>query len=260
MSNAEHIPTHLPQDGATFQPLSYLIGVKFQPPINLLRSKGLEFAAKLSNSVPGFEPQTTELADTQWLFQQKVGVSADGFLRVVTGATEVAIEVGYTDNRLQWFQDRCALILNEFRRTFSPVMVFATTIRMNGTLAIDGDARMFLIRHVTEFDDRRLRIFNRPVQLFGIRLTMPAYQFQPPPKDGQPAAVETVDWLIEAKAESLFVDPRKLFLETLTTWQRPFQWDDSTTNTQIERLEEASTFLQQKFIPCLTSAPKNGEN
>ena len=72
--------------------------------------------------------------------------------------------------------------------------------------------------------------------------------------------VETVDWHIEAKAESLMADPTKLYLETTTLWQKPAQWDDKTTQTHLNRLQEVSDFLQTNLIPCLTTDLKNGGN
>ena len=51
MDNAEHEPTHRPLPGTSIQPLGYLIGLQFHPPIKLAQSKGLEFAAKLSTAV-----------------------------------------------------------------------------------------------------------------------------------------------------------------------------------------------------------------
>ncbi|MGA2035313.1 MAG: hypothetical protein ABSG68_23950, partial [Thermoguttaceae bacterium] len=201
MSDAEHKPTHLPIPGAVLEPLGYLIGLKFQMPIKLVRQKGLEFAAKLST---GFDPREMDLQDTQWTFLQKIGDNAAGFFRLAIGETEILLEVGFTENRLEWFEQRCGLILDEFRKTFTPAVVLTTTVRVNGTLAIDGDARMFLTTHVTNFNRKRLQAFQRPVQLFGIRLAMPAFQRPLPPKGRRKKpAIETVDWHIEAKAESL---------------------------------------------------------
>ena len=100
-----------------------------------------------------------------------------------------------------------------------------------------------------------------PVQLFGIRLSMPPYRCERPPKGKKKKpTVETVDWHIEAKAESLMADPTKLYLETTTHWQKPAQWDDKTTQTHLNRLQEVSDFLQTNLIPCLTTDLKNGGN
>lgn len=263
MSSAGHEPTNLPKTGAAFQPLGYLIGLKFQMPIKLIRKKGHEFAAKLSDS---FDARETDLQDTQWRFLQKMGDSPSGFFRMLIRETEISLEVAYTENRLQWFTDRCGLILDEFRKTFTPAIVLTTTVRINGTLEIDGDSRLFLTDHVTNFNRSRLEVFKSPVQLFGIRFSMPAHQYEVPPKrppkgkTKKKPVIETVDWHVEAKAESLMTDPSKLYLETLTVWQRPRGWDGATTQLEIDRIEEVSEFLRSRLIPCLTNSPENEGN
>ncbi len=193
-------------------------------------------------------------------FSPYVNGDTSAFFRVAVSPTDLLIETGHTDNRTQWFADRCSVILGEFRKCFSPLMVMGTSVRVNGTLAINGDARIFLTSHVTDIDKRRFRVFERPVQLFGLRLAMPAYPRPLPLKEGQETPdIEVIDSHIEAKAESLLTDPSKLFLETAILWQRPIPWDDNAINVLTERIEETSCFLREKLIKSVTSIPENGE-
>jgi hypothetical protein len=260
MSNSEHEPTNRPAAGAVFEPLDHLLTLQFQMPLKFVRQKGLEFAARLSTFL---DPRQMELQESQWMFTQQAGDNSSGFFRLIIGETQLSIESVLGGNRLQWFEDRCGLILDEFHRSFTPVLVLVPTIRITGTLQIDGDARVFLSRHVTNFDVQRLQALKRPVQLFGIRFSMPPYQHPLPPKGrqkkGAAPKVEVVDWLIEAKAESLLADPTKLFLETLFVWQKPVEWDTKTTKTLVGRLKEVEEFLKQRLIPCLVDDPMGGK-
>ncbi len=88
MSNAEHEPTHRPLDDAEIQPLGYLVGLQFHPPIKLIHAKGLEFVAKLSAHVDA--PRGLDLQENQWTFSQPLGATSRGVFQVVVKESELA--------------------------------------------------------------------------------------------------------------------------------------------------------------------------
>ena len=92
--------------------------------------------------------------------------------------------------------------------------------KVMATVPIDGDAREFLFTHVANLPKEKLNPLRRPVHLFGIRLGMPAFQVETPPKGKKKKGqiIESAEWGVDVKAESLAVDTRKLFLEATGQW------------------------------------------
>ena len=220
MSDAEHEPTHRPVPSTETQPLGYLIGIQFHPPIKLIHSKGLEFAAKLSTHVD--VPRGLDLQENQWSFSQPLGTTSRGVFQVVVKESELVLEAAFPSHPLEWFEHRFKFIVEEFRRMFTPGLLLASSAAYRGTLQIDGDARNVL-DHARYQDGTRTISTNlgRPLHLFGIRLLMPPFQEQKPAEGKRKKAkvVRTVDWVADVKAESLVEDTGKLFLEATGQWQ-----------------------------------------
>lgn len=258
MSNAEHVPTNCPVPGSMVHPVGYALGVQFYEPLKLIPQKGLEFAAKLSDYV---DPRGVVLRDDAWIFAQPLGESAAGLLQVVIQPATVMLEARLPTNSLEWFETRYTAILNEFRETFHPSWLPASSAKVCGTIQVDGDARVFLFEHLTQMNTR-LRPLGRPIHLFGLRIAMPAFELREPPsgRKKQGKLVKSSDWWVEVKAESLFEDPTKLYLEATGQWQTetPKPWSEGTIEEAVGRLATISDYIKDNLLPFLTADPENG--
>ena len=179
MSSAEHEPTDLPVPGAAIEPLGYVLGVQFHEPLKLIRQRRMEFGAKLAAY---FDARGVELQDRSWTFSQPLGDSAAGLFRVVIQEQAVTLEARLPTNPLEWFEHRYEFILNEFQETFKPAFLITSTAKILATIQIDGDARSFLLQHVANMPVKRLEALHRPIHIVGLRLAMPAFELQEPPK------------------------------------------------------------------------------
>ncbi len=259
MSNAEHEPTHRPLTKAETQPVGYLVGLQFHPPIKLIHAKGLEFAAKLSTHVD--VPRGLDLQENQWSFSQPLGSTSRGVFQVVVKESQLVLEAAFPSHALEWFELRFEFIVEEFRKMFTPGLLLASTAAYRGTLQIDGDARVFLTTYVTKMEPRRLSPLGRPLHLFGIRLLMPPFQEQKPPegKRKKTKVVRTVDWVADVKAESLLEDTEKLYLEATGQWPTPHKWDKKASKSVVAQLAIVADFLKNNFVPFLTAEPEEGD-
>ncbi len=256
---AEHEPTHRPVPNAEIQPLGYLIGLQFHPPIKLIHAKGLEFAAKLSAHVDA--PRGLDLQENQWTFSQPLGASPAGGLRVVVRESQLVLEAAFPTHALEWFEHRYDFILSEFHKMFGPGLLLESSASVRGTLQVDGDARRFLTTYVTKMEGERLSPLGRPLHLFGIRLLLPPFQEQAPPtgKRKKGKIVRTVDWVADVKAESLVEDTGKLFLEATGQWPAPRRWDEKATKSVVGQLAVVCGFLKNNLVPFLTAESSKGD-
>ena len=260
MSDAEHEPTHRPLANPEIQPLGYLIGLQFHPPIKLIHAKGLEFAAKLSAHVDA--PRGLDLQENQWTFSQPLGANPAGALRVVVRESQFMLEAAFPSHALDWFETRYDFILSEFHKMFRPGLLLESSASVRGTLQIDGDARRFLTTYVTKMEERQLSPLGRPLHLFGIRLLLPPFQEQAPPTGKRKKAkiVRTVDWVADVKAESLVEDTGKLFLEATGQWPTPKPWDEKATKNVVGQLTTVFDFLRNNLVPFLTAQSSEGDS
>ncbi|MCD4726402.1 MAG: hypothetical protein K8R46_01980 [Pirellulales bacterium] len=259
MSDAEHEPTHRPLTGAEIQPLGYLIGLQFHPPIKLIHAKGLEFAAKLSTHVDA--PRELNLQENQWTFSQPLGSTSRGVFQVVVKESALVLEAAFPSHPLEWFEHRYEFIISEFRKTFTPELLLESSAGYRGTLQIDGDARTFLATYVTKVEPNQFSPLGRPLHLFGIRLLMPPFQEQKPPEGKRKKAkiVRTVDWVADVKAESLLEDTGKLYLEANGQWSTPQKWDEKASKSVVGQLATVSDFLKNNFVAFLTAKSEEGD-
>jgi hypothetical protein len=259
MNDAEHEPSHRPLSGVEIQPLGYLVGLQFHPPIKLIHAKGLEFAAKLSTHVD--VPRGLDLQENQWTFSQPLGSLSRGLFQVAIKESELMIEAAFPTHALEWFEHRYEFIVEEFRKMFTPGLLLTSAAVCRGTLQIDGDARTFLATHVARVAPNQLSPLGRPLHLFGIRLMMPPFREQKPPegKRKKPKIVRTVDWVADVKAESLVEDTGKLFLEATGQWPAPRKWDEKASKRVVGQLATVSDFLKNNFVAFLTARSEEGD-
>ena len=256
MSSGEHTPTHLPKP-ETIRYISYSLGLQFHPPLKLSQSAGWEFANSLASVIGPREAKITEGA---WEISQPLG-DGGGFRVAVV---EQAIQLTATNptSPLEWFETRGPLILEDFHRRFQPKLLLQSGAAAAAILDVDGDSRNFLAQNVMKMDERRLSPFSRPIQLVGLRLSMPPYQLkQKTPTKGRRKGKEKIlssaEWGVEVKGESYGMDPSKLFLEVTGTWPIGAPWDNSQTRDAIGRLDTVKKFLKDRLLPFLTSMPEN---
>jgi hypothetical protein len=261
MSSADRSPSNRPAPNAKPEPLHRAISARFHPPIKLERSKGLQFAGKLSSAI---DATGVELLENKWQFAQPLGTHAAGQFTVIVADSNIQIEVVFPSDSEELFETKAGFILREFEKFFSPELLLGSGAIIRATLQIDGDARAFLAEHVTHFDIKGLGPLKRPVYGYGIRLLMPPYKTPAKPqkkavgkKPAKPRATEVTEWNADVKAESFIEDYTKLFLEVDGQWQVPHQWKDNTGEEVTGRLATVSKFITTNFIPFLTSC--NGE-
>jgi hypothetical protein len=259
MSSAEHEPTHLPEADCQLQPVGYAIGVQFHEPLKLIPQKGLEFAAKLADYV---DPRGVVVKDDAWVFTQPLGDSAAGFLQAVVRPAIVTLDAQFPTSSLEWLETRYTAILSQFRKTFHPTWLPASSAKVCGTLQIDGDARAFLCEHLTKMSDR-LGPLDRPLHLFGIRIALPAFELLGPPSKGKKRpgkVIKSSDWSVEVKVESFFPDPTKLYLEATGQWQdqTPKSWSEAAIADAVGHLAIVSQYMKEHLIPFLTTEPGSG--
>ncbi len=159
---------------------------------------------------------------------------------------------------LEWFEIRCPLILAAFRESLSPQLLLAATAKAAATLQVDGDAQDFLATHVMKLDTRQLGLrgpLARPIQLVGLRFTLPAFELKARPvgKRKKAKSVASADWAAQVRAESFGPDASKLFLEVSGQWPIGKQWDESATNLAVGSLDTVKNFLNNNLLPFLTT-------
>ena len=165
MSDAERGPTHRPQPDAKLDFIAYSLGLQFHPPLKLTRQAGWIFAPKLASYV---DARGAKVEDTEWQFSQP-----NGEFRITIRDTTIVLDAKNPVSPLEWFETRSPLILAAFQETFSPKLLLTSTAMAAATLPIDGDSRTFLASHVMKMDTRRLAPLARPIQLVGLRFTLP---------------------------------------------------------------------------------------
>ena len=260
MSSAEDQPTNRPTSDARLEPLGYILSIQFHEPIKLLRQKGYEFAAKLS---PYVDARGAELQDNAWIFSQPLGDSAAGLFRLLVQEQMLSLEARLPTNPLDWFERRYELILDEFRKAFKPTFLISSSAMVLGTVSVFGDARAFLFEHVANIPESKLKPLGRPVHIVGIRFGMPPFALQGATQKGgkkrKAKIVESTEWAVDVKAESLGTDTKKLYLEATGQWPLvPKSWDAQATKEAVTRLATVKNYLEDNLLPFLTGEPRNG--
>jgi len=253
---AEHsrsTPTHRPKSDATLEPRAYVLSAHFHPGINLSKG-GYKFASDISDYL---EARTITVGPDQWQFTQPLGSVAGGQMQLTIGANVIHFEIGYPTHRMDWLADRCKMVLQVFTETFKPKIMLLSNAKVAGTMQIDGDAREFLVRHVTSFNADRFTMLKRPIHLFGIRIFCPPYKKDV--KKGRKTVPQLTNWQIEIKAESLVEDASKLYLEADAQWPAPGQWDEPNINEMVGHLKLVNDYLAKDVMEFLQKPNTTGE-
>ena len=70
----------------------------------------------------------------------------------------------------------------------------------------------------------------------------------------KPKVVESAEWAVDVKAESLGVDTRKLYLEATGQWPPiPKRWDEASTAEVVTRLATVKSYLVEHVVPFFTN-------
>lgn len=238
--------SNLPIKGAKLNPRGSYIAVDFHPSLCLIRKRGFEFAAELSQYM---DPSNVHLGETQWRFDQPLEGSNRSRFKIIVGEQRIQISAEFPEKTsAEWLESRQAEILDRFRNMFDLTHVNQSAAMIQATFPVDGDARTFLANHVMHLDREQIKKLNRPIHTIGLRFMLPPFK-----QEGAVAKKE--DWLLEVKTESLMEDPRRLYIEADGRWQNsPMQWDDAATQTVVNRLVKVSDYLKDHVLEFLIHA------
>jgi hypothetical protein len=253
MTDSAREPTHRPVVGAELEHRGYTFGAKFHPSINLNKG-GYNFAAAISEYM---EARSVVLEPGRWVLSQPLGSNADGALQLILTPDSVQFDVVFPTHRMDWIGDRCKMVLEVFTEVFKPKLALLSFAKVAGTMPIDGDARQFLVKHVTALDPNHFSVLKRPIQAFGIRIVCPP--FKKIVKKGKKSKVaEEVHWQVDVKAESLLDDPTKLYLEAEAQWPVPGDWGEHMIKEVVGHLKIAWEYLSTDVMQFLQD-PAGGD-
>jgi hypothetical protein len=137
-----------------------------------------------------------------------------------------------------------------FGDTFKPKVMLLAAAKVVGTMQIDGDARLFLAKHVSSLDTKRFTMLNRPIHIFGIRVTCPPYKKEET-KGKKKVITAQALFNVDIKAESWGEDPTKLWLEADAQWPVPSQWDAKSIDEVVGHLQLVKDYLAQDVMQFL---------
>jgi len=255
MTQGAKEPTHRPADGAELEPRAYVLAATFHPAINLSKG-GYAFAAAIAEY---FEARTVTLESNQWLLSQPLGASTDGMLQLLITPNTIQFDAALPTYRMDWIANRCQMVLQVFGDMFKPSLVLTSAAKVVGTMQIDGDAREFLVKHVTSLNPQRFTMLKRPIHAFGIRVFCPPYE-KVTKRKGKRDSKETVPWHVDVKAESLLDDPTKLYLEADAGWagSTPNPWNEPTIKEIVGHLKLVGDYLSKDVMEFLQKS-ESGE-
>jgi len=246
-------PTNRPAADSELVPRGYALGAAFFPQISLSKG-GYNFASAISEYL---EARTVTLDLNSWVFAQPLGAAAGGALQLTITPGTIQFEVSFPTHRIDWIANRCQMVLQVFTEIFKPKLVLSSLVKVLGTMQIDGDAREFLVKHVTSFDPARFSMLKRPIHAFGIRVFCPPYQHQVVKKGRKPSK-EIVPWSVDVKAESLIDDPTKLYLEADAQWSNPGSWGEPKILEMVSHLQLVADYLGKDVMEFLQKPSAGG--
>ena len=242
MDQTEPEPTHMPVEGAPLELRACFITLAFSPEIRLQPVKGFEFATHMTGII---DFRDVRIGEQTWVFSQPTGSDPKSRMTVLVTSTKIQIDTQYPAEALELFENKTTAILGEFTPLFSPTAIVETSAMVRAQLAIDGDARQFLVRHVMNMDLRRVDPFKRPIHGVGLRLFFPAFSIE---REGK---TEDTDWQLNLKAESLLADPSQLFIEAEGRWPTPVRWTYDAVQEAVGRLRTVKEYLDTNVIAFL---------
>jgi len=238
-------PTNKPAPDAKLERWGYFMKLQFHPEIRLDKKRGFEFAQQL---VPFFDAQSSELKADRWVFKQPLGTSPDCFLSIIVSQKELQMHGSNPMSKTEIYETKYKKLLEVFEEFFKPEMILSSSAMVNGSLRIDGDARLFLAQHVMKIDPARNDAFGRPIHLVGIRFFFPPFRKKGAKKKEKN---DIVEWQVDVKAESFIEDPTLLFLEADADWVKPRPWDSEAVEEEIQRLGIVSGYLETNVLAFL---------
>jgi hypothetical protein len=250
--NPKPTHSHRPATGAELEPRGYALGANFHPAISLSKG-GYNFAAAISEYL---EARSVTLEPNQWTFSQPLGAAAGGLIQLVITPVAIQFDVSFPTHRMDWIANRCQMVLQVFGETFKPKLVLSSIAKVIGTIQIDGDAREFLVRHVSSLDPQRFTILKRPIHAFGIRVFCPPYEKVI--KKGKKETKEIIPWHVDIKAESLMDDPTKLYLEADAQWPATAPWGEPKIQEIVGHLKLVGDYLGKDVIEFLQNPATGG--
>jgi hypothetical protein len=254
MTESAPQPTHRPQAGAEIVPRGYALGTHFHPPISLSKG-GYNFAHAISEYL---EARSVVLDPTKWTFSQPLSGSAESGLHLTIEPNLILLEAAYpAGHRMEWIENRFKMVLEVFGDMFKPKVSLDSMAKVNATMQIDGDAREFLVRHVTKLDPNRFSLLKRPIHAFGIRVFCPPYQ-KIEKKGKRQQKVEEVLWHVDVRAESLIEDPTVLYLDAEASWPVPGDWSGPKIREIVGHLDTVSDYLGKDVIEFLQNPTSGG--
>lgn len=252
---AENVPepTHRPAPGAELEPRGYSLVANLFPPINLGKG-GYGFASEIADYV---QARSIVVDPQQWTLDQPLGPDPRSSLRLIITRDVIQFDVSFPDLRMDRIVDRCKMVMQVFGDKFKPKMVLRSGAKFTGTMQIQGDAREFLVRHVTGLDPQRFTLLHRPIHVFGIRVFCPPFEQRT--KKGKKILKQQTPWHVDIKAESLLDDPSKLYLEADAQWPAPKPWEQATIDEIAGHLPLVASYLGKDVMEFLQN-PKPSTN
>jgi hypothetical protein len=247
MSTEPPEPTNLPVKGATPDVRGSYLAADIQPPIELPRKRGHEFAGALADYI---EPNKVELDADRWRFTRPLRGGPHSRFEIILQDTRIQVSAVFPGESSEWLEERFREVLLRFEEFFRPQILIGSAAMVQATWPINGDARIFLATHIMHLDLARVNRFNRPTHVVGLRFSLPPHQL-PEGEGGQ-------DWLLELKAESLVEDPAKVFLEADARWVAPGPWTHDTIQTLIEHSVTVSDSMRKYLLGFLGDPEAEG--
>ncbi|MBX9678370.1 MAG: hypothetical protein K2X38_06370 [Gemmataceae bacterium] len=239
-SESSHI--NKPKPDAKLARWGYFMKLQFHPEIRLERKKGFEFAQRLMSF---FDPQTTDFKSERWLFKQPIGSSPDSYLSITVSQRDLQMHCSFPETGMELYENKYQKLLEVFGEFFQPELILSSSAMVRGSMAIDGDSRVFLASDVMKIDGERTKEFGRPIHLVGLRLFFPPFK-----KKGQGKKSQT-EWQVDVKVESLLEDPSQLFLEADADWSMPRDWNNDALAEEVQRLGIVQAFLNENILKFL---------
>jgi hypothetical protein len=131
-------------------------------------------------------------------------------------------------------------------------MILGSKVLLRGLLAIDGDARNFIGERIMDFPPAKIRRFNRPLHVLGVRMMFPPFEAQATNKEtGEVETLQEEKWGLDVKIESWMKDPSKLFVEAELKWDDPQPWTNDSPSEVVGRVQFSEEFLNNTLLPFL---------
>lgn len=240
----------------------YSIDVDFYPEIKLDRAVGLKFCSEVQEV---FEVGKSVFESDCW--EISGSGAGDGILVIVTKSS-LSIFVGEPKQNLEWYEQRIVAVIKAFANRFTPIAMLESTVGLTGLLdlpemlvKVEGDdsnetvslpAMGFLGGCVMSMTPKKFQVFERPIEMLGLKFTLPAG------KDKK--TNEVFDWEGVFKIDSATFDEDRLRISTNAVWKGHSEWSEELPEKLGLRLHEIENFISTKIIEFLRHSPVDDRN